>query len=108
MTKLNAVLSQDNGDWILKLAGDINFNASRSIWVIDIVKKVKQNQVESLIIDLGDLNNIDSRGLKFLYDIQEALSRQKVKVILKNPNAHMLRLFRIMQFDQSFIIDKRA
>ena len=105
MTKLNATLTQDKEDWVLQLSGGIIFNISQSAWGVDILKNIKKNEAEIIIIDLGGLDNIDSRGLKFLFDIQDVLSPQDVKIILQNPTAHLLRLFRIMQFDQIFIIE---
>lgn len=105
MTKLKATLAQDNGDWVLRLSGGITCHASQPAWSVDVLIPIKKNNIKVLSINLGGLDNIDSRGLKFLFDIQEALSTSDVQIILQNPTDHLLRLFRIMQFDQIFVIE---
>lgn len=100
MTKL--ILDGDT--WILKLIGSIDVRVPRVLQFSDLSDKLEQAQARSLTIDLSEAVIIDSSGLRLLLEAKKELVRKDIEVILYNPSAHMRRLFRIMQFDQLFII----
>ena len=97
-------LIQIDGQWTLKLIGDVNIDQN-DFWVEDISNLLQQNLVKSLAIDLSRSDQPDSRGLRFLLDIQEACSGYGITVVLRHPSDHLRRLLRIMQFDRIFIVE---
>ena len=100
MTKL--ILDDDT--WILKLIGTIDARVPRLLQFTELSEKLAQAEATSLTIDLSEAVIIDSCGLRLLLEAKKELVKKDIEVILYNPSAHMRRLFRIMQFDQLFII----
>jgi anti-anti-sigma factor len=106
---LKAELSQDVDVWTLKLSGFVNANTASLMWSTDssstLLKKLRQSQARSLVIDLTETNGIDSHGLRLLIDAHKEFSAQNIQIRLRQPNPHLSRLFRIMQFDRLFKIE---
>ena len=100
MTKL--ILDGDN--WILKLMGDVDTRVLKLLQFSEILEKLEKAEAKSLIIDLSEAEIIGSPGLRLLLKAKRELSRNDIEVILNNPSSHMRRLFRIMRFEQIFII----
>jgi anti-anti-sigma factor len=106
MTELTTDLIRQENEWILKLNGAIDSNSLYLMWFMDssasLLKEMKQNGANKLLIDLTNVETIDSQGLRMLLSAQKEFSREDVSIRLKNPNSHLKRLFRIMQFDRVF------
>lgn len=100
MTKL--ILDGDT--WILKLTGDVDTRVLKLIQFSEILEKLEKAQANSLIIDLSEAEIIGSPGLRLLLKAKRELSRKDIEVILDNPSSHLRRLFRIMRFEQIFVI----
>ena len=105
MDRLTATIVQDGHNWILKLVGDVSISSTKPFWIVEILKEVTEGRLESLVIDLSGVEYIDSQGFKFLLDIQKAVTKEGIRVVLQNPAAHLRRLLRIMQFDRIFVIE---
>lgn len=110
MTQLTAELNQDNNNiWVLKLIGGIDTETHHLIWTTyssaDLLKKLIAAKAKKLVIDLTAAERFDSQGLRLLLTAHKEFSKEKVEIVLKNPNPHLKRLFQIMQFDRVFTIE---
>jgi anti-sigma B factor antagonist len=110
MTELTAELNQDNsGIWTLKLVGGIDTDTYQTMWIghtsADLLKRLVAAKAQKLVIDLTATERIDSQGLRLLLNAHKEFSKEKIEIILKNPNPYLKRLFQIMQFDRVFSID---
>lgn len=109
MTTLTTELIRNKDDWTLKLIGSLDLNTSHLMWCVDssasLLKEMVQAGVKVLQVDLTKTTSVDSHGLRLLLGAQKDFSRQDVKIVLQNPNSHLRRLFRIMQFDRIFVIE---
>lgn len=100
MSRLTAKLFKQDNYWI------VEWGASQihSWGLPDTLLNLPQGQ-QDLVIDLTETKYIDSQGLEFLLGLHKKLSDQNVHIILQNPNLHLRRLFRIMQFERIFEIE---
>lgn len=105
MTKLTAELVHKDNQWTLKFIGEVDFATAQPMWLSGILDTIAKAQAQTLIIDLTATKLIDSQGLRLLLDIQKACSQHGIQVMLQNPNHHLHRLFRIMQFSRLFVIE---
>ncbi|MCB0155149.1 MAG: STAS domain-containing protein [Anaerolineae bacterium] len=97
-------LIQRGDSWILYLPRQ--FPASPESWVTAILNTVRQTHAQSLIIDLTNIETIDTRGLSLIITLQKVMAQEYIVIALRKPNRHLCDLFRIMQFDHLFIIDQ--
>ncbi|MCB0191217.1 MAG: STAS domain-containing protein [Anaerolineae bacterium] len=109
MSELVVDLFEENRIWTLKLDGNVDSNTHQFMWFTNssasLLKKLQEAQAEALRIDLTETNSFDSQGLRLLLNAHKEFSRAKLPIILKNPNVHLSRLFKIMQFDRIFEIE---
>lgn len=109
MNDLKTELTQNGNTWTLKLIGHVNASTSHSMWSTDssfsLLKKLLETNARTLVIDLSDAKTLDSHGLRLLIDAQKEFSTNDIKIVLKNPNSHLSRLLRIMQFDRIFTVE---
>ena len=110
MTQLNVTLTAfDEQIWILHLTGTVDSSTHRLMWSADSSTLLAQQLVEAkaktLIVELTDVERIDSQGLGIILNAYKEFSSHNIDIILRNPNPHLFRLFRLMQFDQVFTIE---
>lgn len=98
---------QNDGSWTLKLVGDINAGTS-ALWIPGILQKLEEAQARLLVIDLAAVENVDAYGLRLLLMLKKELFIRNIQVELQNPTPTLRRLFRILQFDRTFVIKKAA
>ncbi len=106
---LSTKLIRRSDIWTLKLTGNIDSSTANTMWAVDnspsLLKEMAQTQVKKLALDLTDVDFIDSHGLRVLLNAHKDFSNENIQIILQNPNAHLKRLLRIMQFDRVFVIE---
>jgi len=106
---LTTELLQDGATWTLKIIGFVNATTSYMMWYTDsshsLLKQLAEAQAGTLVIDLSEAEGIDSYGLRLLIDAQKEFSAKSIQIILRQPNTHLSRLFRIMQFDRLFTVE---
>jgi anti-anti-sigma factor len=111
MDKLSTKLTRHSNGWTLKLSGNVDANTAHLMWIAEsgdpLLKEMTQAQVKRLIIDLTEVEFIDSHGLRNLLNAHRDFSGQNIDIVLRNPNSHLKRLLRIMQFDRVFIIEPK-
>ena len=109
MNKLSTELTRQSDVWILKLKGNVDTNTAHLMWFTDnsapLLKELMQARVKKLLIDLTNLEFIDSHGLRVLLNTHKEFSSENIQIVLQNPNPHLKRLLRIMQFDRIFVIE---
>lgn len=104
MTRLMTELTHQNGQWTLKLYGDINARTSPTIWGDEIIRCLLAASAQRLVIDLVAVAGIDAYGLRFLLKLRRALAQYNIQVVLQNPGANLRKLFKILRFDDAFEI----
>lgn len=109
MSDLKTELTQNGKTWTLKLMGHVNAGTAHRMWNVDnnlsLLNKIIQSEANTLVIDLDQAKTVDSHGLRLLIDAQKKFSINNVQIILKSPNPHLSRLFRVMQFDRLFAVE---
>jgi anti-sigma B factor antagonist len=109
MSKLSTELTRRSDVWTLKLHGNVDSNTAHLMWSADnstaLLKELTVARVKKLLLDLTDLDFIDSHGLRVLLNVHKDFSSENIQIILQNPNPHLKRLLRIMQFDRVFTIE---
>jgi len=109
MTNLIAELARGDEAWTLKLIGSVDSGTTHLMWYTDssasLLKELVQAQAKKLFIDLDRAESIDSHGLRLLLNAHKEFSKENIPIILQNPNPHLKRLFRIMQFDRVFVVE---
>lgn len=96
------------GTWLLEVSGVKDRDMLRQMTDTEIpiiMSILEQVEVHKLFIDLTAIQDFDSRGLQFLLRMRQKLVGRNIPVILRNPNAHLRQILRIMQFDQFFQIE---
>jgi anti-anti-sigma factor len=108
MTKLACELIRQNDVWTLKLSGNINSSTAQFMWGNEssdsLAHEMRQAQVKKLMVDLANVEFIDSHGLRLFLTVHREFSSKNIQMVLLNPNPHLKRLFRIMQFDRVLVI----
>ena len=109
MSKLSTELTRQPDAWILKLNGHVNLNTAHLMWSADssasLLKEMMQARVKKLLFDLTNVEFIDSHGLRVLLNAHKDFAAQNIQITLQNPNPHLKRLLRIMQFDRVFVVE---
>jgi anti-anti-sigma factor len=100
---------QGDGVCVLKLIGNVESRNHHLMWFFDSSEALLENVIaagaQKLVIDLTATDRIDSEGLRRLLYAQQDFAKQNVLMVLRNPNPHLRRLLRIMQFDLVFTIE---
>lgn len=109
MTKLTTELARNGDAWTLKLIGSVDSGTTHLMWFTDssasLLEELVEANAKKLIVDLTHANAIDSHGLRLLLHAHKEFSEENIQIILQNPNPHLKRLFRIMQFDRVFTVE---
>jgi anti-anti-sigma factor len=105
---LETRLSHDIHDtWILQLIGAMdqqNFDLMTAFESRTISAQLIQAQAKKLIIDLAATQRLGSQGRQFIMLLSKQLAGHDIRIVLKNPDPHLKRLLRLMQFDHIFDI----
>ncbi len=109
MEQLTTELTPENDDtWRLKLIGSVasNYHLMHSTDDCEfLLNRLKETSARKLVIDLTATERLDSQGLHLLFNIYKEVSKNDIQIVLKNPNTHLHRLLRIMNFDRLFYIE---
>lgn len=109
MSKLSTELTRQPDAWILKLNGHVNSSTAHLMWSTDgstsLLKEMTRARAKKLLFDLTNVESIDSHGLRILLNAHKDFSTENIQITLQNPNPHLKRLLRIMQFDRVFVVE---
>lgn len=110
MTQITTKLVRSSyGNWILRPAEDSTDNGISTEWPVEgdtsIPSRLTKANIETLVIDLSSTDYVDSQGLKILFDAHRQFTPRGTRIILKNPNTLLQKLFKTMQFNRLFTIE---
>lgn len=71
---------------------------------IPVIDKILARQSAQVVVDLSDLNYMDSAGLGMLLTLRDRAQKTDTQVILRNPKADVSNLLRLACFDTLFTI----
>ena len=107
--ELTTELIQEDKTWILKPTGDINARTAHLLWHFDNLETLSEEFVkagaESLVFDLSKTQSMDSYALRQLLNAQKEFGKNDIRIVLRHPNLHINRLFKIMQFESIYTIE---
>jgi anti-sigma B factor antagonist len=90
------------GAAIVSLTGEIDYNLSHKL--LDALNGVVEKRPQRLIIDLADVQHMDSSGLGTLVKIFQQVNGYKGKMALVAMNDRVRNAFEITRLDQFFAI----
>jgi anti-anti-sigma factor len=102
----------DNDDYscTLQWIGSVESKNCHLMWFFDnsetLLQHLNDVNANRLIIDLSAADRVDSEALRRLFQARQNFLRHNIRIILRQPNPHLRRLLRIMQFDQIFTIEE--
>ncbi|MEM7344397.1 MAG: STAS domain-containing protein [Chloroflexota bacterium] len=109
MSTLKADLISNDTTWILKLNGNIDSTTSHLMWGFSdstkLLNALLEANIHHLVIDLSEVDNIDSHALRLMLNAYKEFTVKKVGIELHKPRPHLRRLLRIMQFDRLFTVN---
>lgn len=70
----------------------------------EINKKIDEKEYDHYVMDLSELEFIDSLGLGILVGIQRKINALNKKIIFKNPKESIKRVFEVTQLQRVFDI----
>ncbi len=71
----------------------------------NILSRVKENGIKALVLDLSDLDWIDSSGLGSLILAKEAAGKAGAKLELRSPKGLVKELLELGRFDKMLNVD---
>ena len=89
-----------------KLVLPAEWNGMNARNAFDALRQLPLDQLvdKSLIIDLSEVDHIDSLGLGAIIGLRKKLISQRVNIQLAGANSHVRRLLNIANFDRLFSI----
>ncbi len=70
----------------------------------ELLSKIKQSACKGVVIDLGNLDWIDSAGLGMLILTKELAEKEELDLVLRSPTGHVKSLLELGRFDKIFNI----
>ena len=89
-------------DIVIAVKGEIDLDSS-----VDVYRRIWteiDNGEHGLVLDLEELDFMDSSGLQILLRLKEKLSNVDKKILISNPSNQIMKLFQLTGFDKLFNI----
>lgn len=71
----------------------------------EMIQKMMESKASENIMDLSDVEFIDSAGLGMLLLARDEISKSDMNLILRSPKGQVKRMFLVARFDQMFEIE---
>ncbi len=94
------VQSQADGIEVVKLEGDLDFHCSPDLR--DQLSKLVDRQAPKILVDLKQVNYIDSSGLATFVELFQKMKRYSGKLVLFNLTQSVRSVFEIAKLDSIF------
>ncbi len=94
--------SNRNSRWEVKVIGEIDISTADE--VKEKVNSLLDEREDSVLIDIADVDYIDSTGLGIFISLIKRLKSASKNLILLNPNRSIVKLFEITGLDQVFTL----
>lgn len=95
-----ANIDRENNELVLKLAGDLDVYSEEEFR--DFIEDKLTNLDSDLVIDIKDLDYLDSTGLGMFMKIYKLNQEKCKKVRVVNPKENILKLFKITELTEIF------
>lgn len=95
-----ANIDRENNELVLKLAGDLDVYSEEEFR--DFIEDKLTNLDSDLVIDIKDLDYLDSTGLGMFMKIYKVNQEKGKKVRVVNPKENILKLFKITELTEIF------
>ncbi|WP_297789878.1 STAS domain-containing protein [uncultured Anaerococcus sp.] len=95
-----ANIDRENNELVLKLAGDLDVYSEEEFR--DFIEDKLTNLDSDLVIDIKDLDYLDSTGLGMFMKIYKLNQEKGKKVRVVNPKENILKLFKITELTEIF------
>ena len=95
----------EEGAAVVALDGDIDLANTADI-EHGVERVLEANPVSTLVLDLADVDFMDSTGLRMLWDIRQKAQDVSAKLILRTPSDPVLRLLRLTGMHRIFQIEE--
>ncbi len=70
----------------------------------ELLSEIKRSACKSIVVDLGNLDWIDSAGLGMLILAKELAEKEDLELVLRSPRGHVKSLLELGRFDKVFSI----
>ncbi len=87
-----------NNPQVMQIGGEIDYSSADQFY--NFLAEAVAKRKRSLILNLKDLNYLDSAGLQTLFRLWKKLSKHGRKIILVNPKPGIRRLLEISGFSK--------
>jgi anti-anti-sigma factor len=71
-----------------------------------LLSEIKQSSRKVVVLDLSNLNWIDSAGLGMLILAKELAEKEELDLVLRSPRGHVKSLLELGRFDKIFNIEQ--
>ena len=71
----------------------------------ELLAQIRQSGRQSVVLDLSDLQWIDSAGLGMLILAKETADKAELELVLRSPKGHVRSLLELGRFDKIFTIE---
>ncbi|MBN1347501.1 MAG: STAS domain-containing protein [Phycisphaerae bacterium] len=95
-------IQEHDGGLVVSLAGEIDYNQSHKL--LEVLNSQVEKRPARLIIDLADVEYMDSSGLGTLVKVFQQVNGYKGKMALVAMNDRVRNAFEITRLDQFFSI----
>ena len=87
---------------IVSLKGEIDLDCASRVYSL-ILAEIDNGELRFLL-DLKELDFMDSSGLQILLRLKEKQNKLKKEILIVNPSNHIVKLFQLTGFDKLFRI----
>ena len=71
----------------------------------ELLSEIKQSTCKAIVLDLGNLDWIDSAGLGMLILAKELAQKEEMELVVRSPRGHVKSLLELGRFEKIFNIE---
>ncbi len=100
--KIRNLFSDKSDRWEVKIIGEIDIHSAQELE--EKLNEILEKQFKSIIINMEEVNYLDSTGLGIFIKFVKRLRSQNQDMIFISPQPNILKLFKITGLKQIFNI----
>jgi anti-sigma B factor antagonist len=97
-------ITRDQDKLLLKPSGNIVASTVES--VRDIVRPAVEESTQGVVLDLGDVSQLDSLGVSLVVGLFKSCRSREVDFRIEGASADLMRVFRLFRLDHYFSISE--
>ena len=107
MAKSNCklVVSCDDGVLVAALSGELDHHGAVAVRTL-IDKQIREHLPQRTVIDLSELDFMDSSGLGLIMGRYALMDKLGGKLIVRNPNERIVKIFKLAALERMVSIEK--